>query len=96
MGTYADLDLPKTCTPRPVPNRDEFVPYSFMNFEVMEAIHKTKEEREEEIRLRMEEEVRAEERKEEEKLAKKKAEEKLAKKMAKKKAKKQNKKKKSL
>ena len=91
MGTYVDLDLPKTCTPRPVPNKDDFVQYSFMNFEVMEAIRKTKEEREEEIRLRMEEEVRAEERKKEEEKAK----EKLAKKMAKKKAKKQNKKKKS-
>ena len=148
MGTYADLDLPKTSTPRgrrstgdkgarqledeehhvtlnfsssssianktPAPReggsgspqptevhlaaagnslnehpensrpKDECVQYSFMNFEVMEAIRKTKEERKEEIRLRTEEEARAEERRKEEE-----------EKVAKKKAKKQNKKKKS-
>ena len=32
MGTYADLDLPKTCTPRPVPNKDEIFQYSFYEF----------------------------------------------------------------
>ena len=74
MGTYADLVFPLNEHPQNSRPNYDFVQYSFMNFEVMEAIRKTKEEREEEIRLRMEEEARAEElRKEEEKLAKKKA-----------------------
>ena len=97
MGNYADVDLPITCS-TPVPNKEfEFVQYSLVNFEIMEAIRKTKEEREEYIRLRMEEEARAEERKkEEEKLAEEKLAKKLAKKQEKKekKEKKQNKKKK--
>ena len=137
-STYADLDLPKTSTPKPrhldenehhalitftsgsiasrtpAPRQhsssspppadlqfsptkqdaktrdDSMVQYVSMNFEVMDALAKTREEREEEIRARMEKEEKEKEAKEEEK-RKKEEQEKSS--TAVKKKKKQNKKK---